>query len=585
MTERPQKPVALTYLDLYLITMSVSEPEKAMTGNEKAGETNSMIIPLRFLAVAEKFADIPAVGMAGSDATVSYRELAANVRKTAEWLGQLKPLQPIGLLSENRPEWCKLYLGILAAGGLVVPIDPLLKKDELKRVFTDAHITKLIASPRYLEISEQAIAEIENGPELVNLESIPTADIGDNPVEQNPATDPDSPAVIIFTSGTTGRSKKVILTHHNILSDIDGVFEFLNFTAGDRFLSVLPLHHTFEATCGMILPLMNGMTVYYVRELNSREIMNGLKKHKINYFISVPLLYEKLYHGIINGVKKAPPLKRAMFKTLCAMTKGMYAATKVNIGNKLFASFRKKAGMDSIKMLVSGGAPLPAEISRNFSLMGFCFIEGYGLTESSPILTVNPYQKIKFGSVGIPMSNVEIKIDNPNEKGVGEILAKGPMITPGYQDNPEETAKLLKDGWLYTGDLGRLDEEGYLFIMGRKKSLIVSAAGKNIYPEEIEAELLRSPYIFESLVFGKMGETGREEVSAVIFPDFEMLASQLNKEAENITDGEIKAVLGPEIKEICGRMADYKRIKNIEYIRHEFEKTSTKKIKRHLYQK
>jgi long-chain acyl-CoA synthetase len=472
-------------------------------------------------------------------------------------------------------------LSILAAGGVVVPIDSLLKEEELKRVLTESGMEKVIVSDNFAARADKVTGLLDKEIEIINLEGLPSVNSQD--FELNCAEDPHSPAVLIFTSGTTGNSKKVILTHDNILSDIEGVEKRVQFGPGDRFLSVLPLHHTFEATCGFILPLTQGCAVYYIKALNSREIHSGMTKHRITIFIGVPLLFEKIYDGIRNGVKKAPFVKRIMFRALLAATKTVYSLTGKNVGKSLFASFRKKAGLGSLQLMVSGSAPLSVEIAKSFDFLGFNFIEGYGLTESSPVLSINPIGKAKYGSVGTPLENVEMKIDNPDENGAGEILARGPMITPGYQDNPEETARLLKDGWLHTGDLGCFDDDGYLYIKGRSKNLIVSAAGKNIYPEEIEAELLVSPFILEAMVYGKKSDSGREEVSVLIFPNFDALAVKLEKSVDNISDEEIKSALDPEVKTACEALADFKRIKHITYSRKELEKTSTKKVKRYLY--
>lgn len=538
-------------------------------------------IAARFFAAAEKFADLPAVGRAGEDAYLTYRQLAQVTRECGAVLGSLERGQPIGLLSENRPGWCKTYLAILACGGVVVPIDPQLKEDELTRVFDESGIRKLFVSGRYLDVAEAARSQVKRPIEIISLDTLPGG--GADGFEAHFAEGPESQAALIFTSGTTSKPKKVILTHRNIISDIEGFIKRHPFGPGNSFLSVLPLHHTFEATCGFMAPLLNGGAVYYVKALNSREIFDGIQRHHITHFISVPLMYEKLYHGMLNAVKKAPAAKRSAFKMSMTTTRAIHFLTGINPGKKVFRSFRKKAGLESLRLMVSGGAPLPAEIARSFSMLGFNFVEGYGLTETSPVLTVNPAERAKSGSVGPPLDNVTIKIDNPNETGVGEVLVQGPMVTPGYQDNPEETAKLLDGGWLHTGDMGRLDDEGYLYIMGRKKSLIVSAAGKNIYPEEIESALVVSPLILEAMVYGKQVKGGREEVAALVYPDFDALSAVLGKEADQISNDEIKAAIDPEIRAICGRMADFKRVKHITYLLEEMEKTSTKKIKRYKY--
>lgn len=536
-------------------------------------------ISARLFESAAKHADLSAIAMSGDDYPLTYSQLAERVRDFASALGGITPLEPVGILSENRPEWGIAYFGILAAGGIVVPFDCLLKDAELHRFISESRIKKLFISPKHRERLE-AITDRQP------LELLPLDKIGENSgieFTPNTAIDSNSPAVIIFTSGTTGNSKRVILTHHNILSDVDGVSRRLNFMPGERFLSVLPLHHTFEATCGMILPLLNGLGIYYVAELNSKEILDGFKKHRITHFISVPLLFEKLYHGVMNAVRKAPWHKRALFRLMLALTKIVQSVTGWKAGRIIFSPFRRKAGLDSLRLMVSGGAPLPAEVSRSFNLLGFDFVEGYGMTESSPVLTVNPAGRGKHGSVGPPLDNVEIRIENPDEHGVGEVIARGPMVMQGYQDNPEETAKIIKEGWLHTGDLGRLDGDGYLYIVGRKKNLIISAAGKNIYPEEIEAALLESPLILEAMIYGKKDDRGREEVAALIYPDFEALGNSLNMPPQAISDSDIKTALDIEIKNISEQMADYKRIKHITYRRQELEKSSTRKIKRHLH--
>lgn len=538
-------------------------------------------IAARFFDAAEKYADQPAAGRAGDDAYLTYQQLAQKVREAAIFLGPVEPGEPIGILSENRPAWCKIYLAILARGGTVVPVDSLLKPDEIKRVFIQAGFRRIFVSPRFLDVVGEVNAELEEKLQLINLETISSTDTAT--FAPSFTQDSNKPAVLIFTSGTTGKPKKVILTHGNLLSDIEGISRRLPLGPGVRFLSVLPLHHTFEATIGFLLVFLTGCTVYYVKALNSRDILDGIRKHQITHFVSVPLLYEKLYHAILNGVKKAPLSRRILFKASMSAAKTMNSLSGINPGKDLFKTLRQKAGLQSIQLMVSGGAPLPAEISKSFNLLGFTFIEGYGLTETSPVLTFNPLERNKLGSVGLPLDNVKLKIDNPNEKGVGEVLAQGPMITPGYLDNPEETAKLLRDGWLYTGDMGRIDEDGYLYIMGRKKNLIVSAAGKNIYPEEIEAELVCSPFIMEAMVYGEKAPKGREEVAAMIYPDYDALAAHLGKKADSITEDEIKKVIDLEIKNICARMADFKRVKHITYLREEMEKTSSKKIKRYKY--
>ncbi|MCK5126582.1 MAG: AMP-binding protein [candidate division Zixibacteria bacterium] len=534
-----------------------------------------------FFSSAVNHADSRAVGISGEDAYLDYRHLLRKVKECSAHLGKLASGQRVGLLAENRPEWGKAYLAILASGGIVVPIDALLKQNEFQNIIEQAGITKLIVSHSFIDTAEEINKSLEYKIEIIDLENIPESDVSD--YQPNFVTDPHNTAVLIFTSGTTGNAKKVILTHENILSDIDSLLDIVNFQEGDRFLSVLPLHHTFEATLGFLIPLLNGCAVYYIRELNSREIMTGFQKNKITHFVSVPLIYEKLYQGILGAVKKAPPTKRALFSISRKATGAIYSLTGKNAGTQLFKSLRKKAGLENLKLFVSGGAPLPMEVNKGLNLLGIKLLEGYGLTETSPVLTCNRPDKIKFGTVGLPVKNVKIKIDQPDDNGVGEVLAKGPMITPGYQDNPEATEELFRDGWMCTGDLGSIDSEGFLTIKGRAKNLIVSAAGKNIYPEEIESELLNSEYILEAMVYAHQASNGREEVGAMIFPDLELIAGKINKKPEEVIEDDVKEVIQSEIRHICSKMAGYKRIKHITFTQEELQKTSTRKIKRYLY--
>ncbi|MDD4052837.1 MAG: AMP-binding protein [candidate division Zixibacteria bacterium] len=272
-----------------------------------------------FLDVAGQYPDYPALGIAAGDSVLSYRETAEAVKHFAYHLGLLDSRYRVGILSENRPEWPIAYLGVLAAGGMVVPIDPLLKKEELCRVFSEAALSRLCVSARLREIAEKASAGCDRRPDIIVIDEIPS--LTGQPYSFRLTEDGDLPASLLFTSGTTGNVKKVVLTHGNILSDIKGFCQRVTLPPGSRFLSVLPLHHTLECTCDMIAPLVLGGSVYYVRELNSKEILNGFKVHRITHFISVPLIFEKLYHGIRNTVKKGPLPQRFMFNFLMGWSK------------------------------------------------------------------------------------------------------------------------------------------------------------------------------------------------------------------------------------------------------------------------
>ncbi|MCK4574518.1 MAG: AMP-binding protein, partial [candidate division Zixibacteria bacterium] len=290
----------------------------------------------------------------------------------------------------------------------------------------------------------------------------------------------------------------------------------------------------------------------------------------------------KMYHSMRRGIAAAPFHRRFLLSILKALSLiGWKLGRKW--GKPLFAALRRKIGLGSLRIFVSGGAAIPPQVARFFNLLGFDFLQGYGLTETAPVLSVNRQHDIKFGSVGPPLKNVEIKIFEPDSTGTGEIIARGENITPGYRDQPGKTAELLRDGWLHTGDLGRI-KKGHLWITGRMKNLIVSAAGKNIYPEQIEEKLLESGYVMEAVVFGrkKTGKQG-EEVRALIVPDLEQFKADFAMSPVQPDVDLIEATIKNEVAQANSQMADFKRISTWEVQVNELEKTSTKKVKRYLY--
>jgi len=266
------------------------------------------------------------------------------------------------------------------------------------------------------------------------------------------------------------------------------------------------------------------------------------------------------------------------------LSSALNSLLRIEAGKKIFKGLREKAGLSSLRLMVAGGAPMPPDVARAFNRLGFTFVQGYGLTESSPVLTFNPIDKRKDDSIGLPIPGAEMKTVNPDSRGIGEILARGPMVMKGYYNNKAATDEVLKDGWLYTGDIGWADSEGYYYITGRLKNAIVTPAGKNVYPEEIEFEIGKSPYILESLVLGFPTRDQRgEEIQAIVVPDFEYFDVLAEEREKSFTWEEIETIIKKEIYERCSHLADYKRVKYIQLREEEFEKTSTKKIKRFLF--
>lgn len=496
---------------------------------------------------------------------------------------QFAEQQEIGLLSENRSEWGIAYLAIIAAGKTVVPIDANLKPNEVAYIIDHANLKTVFVSGRfekYLAGIGSDLKPLSFSRDSVNFLGKLVADrkveaIG-LPAEANEC------AVLIYTSGTTGKPKAVELTHKNILSNVASACEAIQIRESDIFLSVLPLHHTLEATAGFLLPLYSGATIVYARSLKSKELIEDIKSTGATVLIAVPLLFEKMYHSIRRGIAKSGVGKRVLFTLLFGVSLAAWK-TRMKLGATIFKGMRSKAGMDSVRLFVSGGAALPSEVARFFSCLGFIMLQGYGLTETSPVIAVQRPDSIKFGSVGPPLKSVEVKIYEPGAEGIGEILVKGPGTTRGYRNNPEETTRLLADGWLHTGDLGRL-KDGHLWITGRKKNVIVSAAGKNIYPEELEEKLITSLLVTEVIVVGraKAGRQG-EEVRAIVVPDLEQFKQEFGVSISDPNLAFIREKIGELIEMVNTECADFKRIAGFEIQLEELEKTSTKKVKRFLY--
>ncbi len=512
----------------------------------------------------------------------TYGEVDALIGRLAAGLaaGGYLDKREIGLLSENRPEWGITYLAIQRAGGTVVPIDPGLKESETGYIIEHAGLRVVFCS----ESCEERLKGSATGLTIISFkaDSPRSWQMVMNKDKEPPETTGDDVAVLIYTSGTTGTPKAVELTHRNILANFEGIEEAFDFDHNDAFLSVLPLHHTFEATCGFVTPLLSGATVVCGRSLKSKDIKEDIGHNGATVMCGVPLLFEKLYHSIRREISAASPVRRAVFNVLYGIS-AIGWRFNLKLGRRLFAGMRRQAGLETMRIFVSGGAPLPPKIAAFFNYIGFSFFQGYGLTECSPVVATNRLGNIEFGSVGPPLRNVELKILDPNSEGIGEIVLKAESITPGYRNNPEGTAELIRDGWLHTGDMGRL-RRGHLWITGRKKNLIVSAAGKNIYPEELEEKLLDSALIMEVVVFGRKKESKQgEDVRAVIVPDWEQMRSDFAIPKDNPDWNRVHEIIGGEIKRLNASVAEYKRIAAFDVQLEELEKTSTKKVRRSFY--
>ena len=356
------------------------------------------------------------------------------------------------------------------------------------------------------------------------------------------------------------------------------IYELIQFTPQDSFISILPLNHMLEITGGLIAPLYGGSTVTYCPTLKPAQIISLMREVKATGMICVPLVLKMFYNGIMKEVDKLSGFKKRLFKILTGISK-LFLRLNVNLGTLLFKGVHRKFGK-RFKYFVSGGAPLDIQLEKDFDALGFTILQGYGLTETAPVIALNTPKFKRYGSVGKPLKGVEVKIVKKSEsEQEGEIIARGANIMKGYYHNPEKTAESIRDGWYYTGDLGYLDKDGFLYISGRAKNLIVLGGGKKIFPEEVEQVVGESPYIKEICVLGKKAtqglKAGTEEVFAVVVPDLDRFSPEDKKD-----EHKIRTKISQEITSLSQNLAEYKRISDFKLHFEELPKTSTRKIKR-----
>jgi len=526
---------------------------------------------------------------------LTYAEFGNNVQSIAKWLVDqgIKNGDKIAVLSENRPEWGATYLGVQAAGAIIVPVDSMMPSSGIRHIISDSKATMLFVSGKFLKVMQEmepisslgkTICYDENdiSDDTLALKSVISE--GTASKAELPKRNLDEMAAIIYTSGTTGHSKGVMLSQKNIMSNVAGAARILPLGTSDTYLSVLPLHHTYECTAGFLLPIYCGCGITYAHSLKSSDLLSDMRNTNVTIMVAVPLLYEKMYLGITRKIKKKSAFTRFMFKTLFNLS-GLGIKMGQRWGEKLFKSMRTNAGLGSVIFFVSGGGPLDPAVSMFFNRLGILTLQGFGLSETSPLTHVNLPAKIRDDTVGPPIVGVEHRIDNPNEQGIGEIIVRGPNVFLGYYKNEDATKEVLsEDGWFRTGDLGKIFDDDMLKITGRMKNMLVTAGGKNVYPEEIEHLLNRSDFIGESVVLGFQRESGYgDQVAALIYPDYEQVDIHFEELGQKPTDEDVTKLIKSEIRKAQVELQDYKHIHRFRIVEEEFQKTSTRKIKRYLY--
>ena len=490
----------------------------------------------------------------------------------------------IAIIAKNRYEWCLTYITTLCGVGIVVPLDKSLPKGEIESLLVRSGADAVVFEEQYNDVMKEIKAKntkvqffismdekedgeflsftklLEKGKKLVKEGDTQFLETKINREEMN---------IILFTSGTTSQSKAVMLSQKNIMSNIFAISSVERILSTDTSIAFLPLHHTFGSTA-LLLFLSYGVTTVFCDGL--KYVQKNLAEYKVSVFVGVPLLLESMHKRIFKEIDKQGKTKKVKFGLKLSE---ILLKIGIDIRRKLFKDVLDSLG-GNLRFIVSGAAGIDKNVAKDFNLFGIKTVQGYGLTETSPVLIAENDKYIRYGSVGLPMRNVEIKIDEPNEKGIGEIIAKGPNVMLGYYENEEATKEVLVDSWFHTRDLGYKDKNRFIYITGRKKNVIVMKNGKNIYPEELEVLIAKMQYVEENMVFGIPTQDDDLDLAVKIVYNEDYVKEKYN----DISEEELKDIIWKDIKEINKTMPPYKYIRKLIITKEPMIKTTTQKIKR-----
>lgn len=527
---------------------------------------------------------------AGEYVPITYRTLRSDIDCLGTYFAK-KGLKgkKIAIIGENSYQWVVAYLAAVNGMSIAVPLDKELPSHEIHNLMVRAEVDAILFSAKAEDKTLDALEGIDgvdlrirmNGvsidPGVKNWESV--MEEGRNALLDgcrqylDVEIDPDAMCALLFTSGTTGNSKGVMLSHRNISANVYNMSKYVKIRKPGVGLSVLPMHHTYELTCHVFTGLYQGMAIAICQGL--RYVQQNLKESKATVMVGVPAVFEMMHKKVWKQAESSGSAGKMTFMMNLARKTRMF--NNIKRMRKIFEPIHSAIG-NHMELFIAGGAAINPQVIRDYEALGIPMIQGYGMTENAPIIAVNRDYYSKAESVGPPMPGTEVRIFQPDEEGVGEIICKGPSVMLGYYKDPEATAEVLKDGWLYTGDFGRFDDEGFLYICGRKKNVIVTKNGKNIFPEEIEYLLLEQPYIEEVIVYGVLEKkSGDTVVTAEVYPNFDAIHEKFGKD---LSQEQIHDIIKENVEAVNDKMTNYKRVKRIKLRDIEFEKTTTRKIKR-----
>ena len=483
----------------------------------------------------------------------------------------------IALSGKNSPEWAIAYLAVGYMGGVVVPIDSQLPTERIGSLLSFADARMLIADAGILE--QLSASKLQARYSLDEGEDHYILGLAEQQVAQTSVAESKDLAAILFTSGTTGNEKGVMLTHDNLVSDVFLSQTHMPILSTDVFYALLPIHHSYTMTAVFLETIAVGAELVFGTRMVASRILADLKKGRVTMFLGVPLLFNKLLKSIMQGVRNKGVLVYGLIRSLMGISGFLKGLFGWNVGKKIFHTILEKASLDHIRICISGGGPLPPSTFKAYNQLGIDFVQGYGLTETAPIITLNPKDSYRVHSVGKLVPEVDARILEPDSKGRGEIAVKGPMVMQGYYKNEEATRSAFdSDGYFLTGDVGRLDRDGYLYLTGRKKTLIVTEGGKNVYPEEIEHAFQLYDEVDQVMVSGYETDdsSGGEHIQAHIHPASDWLDAQPDS-----SEDAVKEHMRKVVDEVNRGLQPYERIERITILDEPLEMTTTKKIKRH----